>query len=600
MLAVFRKLMYLLDARERRRFRLLVVLVILMGVANMAGVAAIFPLIGVMAEPGLIETNPWLARANALLGFEEPRSFILVMGLAVFVIFTGAIAIRAFTAWALYRFGSYREFSITTRLLRSYMSQPHEWFLGRHSADLTKAVLNEVGQMVNGVLYPSLDLMANTSIVTAMVVLMILVNPFAALLMAAVVGGAYVLIFSRVRKRVALMGERRFESQGLRYRFTQDAMMGAKELKVLGLEQGALDRFDRPAMIYAKAQASSRILAEVPRHLLEGVAFGGMILVLLLLMVSENGNLSQILPVIGIYALAGARMLPAMQLVYRSMSQIRFNASALNSVYDDIKSAETRSLPSGPAPEPLHLRERLALEAVDYSYPNAERTALEALTIEIPAHATVGIVGGTGAGKSTAMDILLGLLPPRGGALTVDGRKVEGEDMLRAWRRSIGYVPQHIFLIDATVRENIAFGLKSEDIDDAAVERAARMAELHDFVVNELPQGYETRVGDRGARLSGGQRQRVGIARALYHDPDVLIMDEATSALDNITERAVIDAVARLGGSKTIVMVAHRLSTVRNCDRIFLLERGAVSAAGTYDELIERSDTFREMALGTS
>jgi ABC-type multidrug transport system fused ATPase/permease subunit len=272
----------------------------------------------------------------------------------------------------------------------------------------------------------------------------------------------------------------------------------------------------------------------------------------------------------------------------------------LDTLHSDVMEGDRAPLlPSG-VPEPLRLHEKLELREVAYAYPNAERPALSGLSLTIPARSSVGIVGGTGAGKTTAMDLLLGLLAPSEGAVSVDGVEIEGDVGRRAWRRSIGYVPQHIFLSDDTVASNIAFGLPVEEIDMVAVERAARMAELHDFVMKELPGGYQTLVGDRGARLSGGQRQRIGIARALYHDPDVLIMDEATSALDNVTERAVIEAMNRLGGDKTVVMVAHRLSTVRDCDLIFLLEHGKVGAQGSFDELLEISPAFRDMARGTN
>jgi ATP-binding cassette, subfamily B, bacterial PglK len=243
----------------------------------------------------------------------------------------------------------------------------------------------------------------------------------------------------------------------------------------------------------------------------------------------------------------------------------------------------------------LRLNRTLVLEGISYAYPAAERQAITGLDLAIAAKSRVGIVGGTGAGKTTAVDIMLGLLEPQQGTLLVDGIPITRENRL-AWQRSIGYVPQQIFLSDDTVAGNIAFGRKPSDIDRAAVERAARTAELHDFVMRELPEGYDTFVGERGVRLSGGQRQRIGIARALYHDPDVLILDEATSALDNLTERAVMDAVHNLGHAKTIVMIAHRLSTVRDCDIIFMLENGRVIASGSYDELLENNRQFRALA----
>jgi ATP-binding cassette, subfamily B, bacterial PglK len=232
---------------------------------------------------------------------------------------------------------------------------------------------------------------------------------------------------------------------------------------------------------------------------------------------------------------------------------------------------------------------------VHYRYPGASRPALQNVSFDVEACTTVGIVGATGSGKTTLVDIVLGLLRPESGVIRVDGEVLEDQSV-RHWQRSLGYVPQQIFLSDDSIAANIAFGLGGKDIDMAAVERAAKVANLHDFVVNELPEGYQTTVGERGVRLSGGQRQRIGIARALYRDPDLLIMDEATSALDNVTERAVMEAVHNLGRQKTIILIAHRLSTVRNCDRIFLLEHSELIASGTYDELVAQNARFRAMA----
>ena len=264
----------------------------------------------------------------------------------------------------------------------------------------------------------------------------------------------------------------------------------------------------------------------------------------------------------------------------------------------EIRLAQEEAVPpSEVRVEPVHLRERLDLVDVHYSYPLAERPALRGLSLSIPARTTVGIVGGTGAGKTTAVDLILGLLELQQGSLEADGVPIDRSN-LRAWQNTIGYVPQAIFLTDDTVAANIAFGLPADRIDQAAVERAARMASLHDFVMEELPQGYATQVGERGVRLSGGQRQRIGIARALYHDPDVLIMDEATSALDNLTERAVMDAVHNLGHAKTIILIAHRLTTVQACDIIFMMERGRLVAQGSYEELLTKSGKFRAMAVG--
>jgi ABC-type multidrug transport system fused ATPase/permease subunit len=296
--------------------------------------------------------------------------------------------------------------------------------------------------------------------------------------------------------------------------------------------------------------------------------------------------------------------MPALQTVYRQVSTLRFSVPTLESLHADIQSLDPVDSQEGlqrdehGKPRRLGLSDRLELRDVHYAYPNADREALRGISLSVDAYTTVGLVGATGSGKTTTVDLILGLLRPSSGALIADGKPIDRSN-IRSWQRSLGYVPQHIFLSDETVAANIAFGIRPADIDHDAVERAARVANLHDFVINELQDGYETRVGERGVRLSGGQRQRIGIARAMYHDPDVLILDEATSALDNVTERAVMDAVHNLGSRKTIILIAHRLSTVRSCDRIFLLEHGQLIADGTYDELVSENEKFRQMATGS-
>jgi ABC-type multidrug transport system fused ATPase/permease subunit len=366
----------------------------------------------------------------------------------------------------------------------------------------------------------------------------------------------------------------------------------------MGLEEGFLSRFRIPARRMSEYQTLGQVLSQLPRYVLEAIAFGGIIALILVLIIRDEGGLVAMLPTLGLVAMAGTRLFPALQKVFHSISSMRFGEPALDALYKDIMEVSPAVSDAArlrkPRP-PMELRDTLALEAASFTYPEAPRPALDAMTLEIPANHTIGIVGGTGAGKTSVVDVILGLLTLQSGALRVDGHAVTDED-IRAWQKNIGYVPQQIFLADDTVSANIAFGTPAEKIDQAAVERAARIAELHDFVTETLPEGYDTRVGERGVKLSGGQRQRIGIARALYHDPGVLILDEATSALDNLTEQAVMEAVHNLGRQKTIIMIAHRLSTVKACDRIFYLEAGRVAQSGTYDELVSESAGFRAMS----
>ncbi len=439
-------------------------------------------------------------------------------------------------------------------------------------------------------------ILAQSVVVLFLVGLLIVVNPMVAFSAAALLGGAYVVIFFLVRRLLLRLGKLRLAASQKRFQIAQEVMGGIKEVKILGLEKTYLSRFQAPSQQVATYMARIQIVGEMPRHLLEAIAFGGMIVLIVILMLQNGGGLAGILPTLGVFAFAGLRMFPAVQQIYYSLTQLRSSAPALDRIHQDIQESTAALPPSREGSDVLLLQKTLQLDAVEYAYPKTTHPVLRGLSLTIPARTTVGIVGGTGAGKTTAVDIMLGLLVPQAGELQVDGVPI-GPDNLRAWQNSIGYVPQQIFLVDDSVAANIALGIPPEELDMAAVERAARMANLHDFVVNELPDGYETFVGERGVRLSGGQRQRIGIARALYHDPDVLILDEATSALDNLTERAVMEAVHNLGHEKTIIMIAHRLSTVRACDTIFLMEKGRLVAQGTYDQLLEENDTFRRMAI---
>jgi ABC-type multidrug transport system fused ATPase/permease subunit len=589
-----RRLLALLDVRERRQFALLFVMILAMGLLDMVGVASILPFLAVLSNRDIVQDNSVLAFVYDTLGFASTDGFLVFLGVVTLAFVVLGQGFKALTLYAVNRFSKMREYTIGARLLAGYLHQPYAWFLNRHSADLGKTVLSEVGGVVGGALVPAARGLAQGAVVISLVALLVVVNPFAAAVTALVVAGSYGLVFTVSRRYLSHIGRERLRANEERFRVAQEAMGGIKDVKLLGLEPSYLARFDAPASRFARYHAAAQAIAETPRFILEAIVFGTMMVLLLVLLARAEGRLEAVLPVIGVYAFAGARLFPALQQLYASITQMRFAGAALDALHTDLMTTSVPKEVASP-PAPLRLRERLVLRDVRYAYPGAERPAIAGLDLAIGANTTVGLVGATGAGKTTAVDVVLGLLEPDGGTLEVDGVGVDAGNR-RAWQRTLGYVPQQIFLTDDSVAANIALGVPRAEIDMAAVERAARIAELHDFVVRELPQGYATAIGERGVRLSGGQRQRIGIARALYHDPDVLILDEATSALDNRTERAVMDAVHNLGHAKTIVMIAHRLSTVRDCDAIFMLEQGRCVAAGTYDELLDRSRSFRELA----
>ena len=592
MRAAFADLWALLAPRERRRFLLLIAMTCAAGLLDALGIASLLPFLALVANPELTETNAVLARLSGALGDPAPNDLLAVVGLLVLLAVTIGLAARATAFYALTRFVRMRELTLGRRLLHRYLSRPYAWFLGRHSADLGKTLLSEVQQVVAGPFDAAIRLIAQGVVALFIVAVLVAIDPAAALGAGVAVGGAYLLVSRLLLAQMPRLGRERIRANRERFQVTHEALGGIKDVKILDLERRYLARFVEPASRLARIQARAQITAEMPRYLLEGVAFAAMILFVVWLLRGSDGSLATALPTLGAFAFAGVRLFPALQEIFKAATRLRFGAPALASLREELEGPVRR--PPGPEDgPPLPLRDRLVVEDVTFRYPGADRPSLIELSLEVEARTAIGIVGSTGAGKSTLVDLILGLLEPDEGTLSADGVALAG-DALRRWRRSIGYVPQTIFLTDDTIAGNIAFGQTEREIDMGRVAEAARQAQL-DEVVAALPGGLLTPVGERGARLSGGQRQRIGIARALYRQPPVLVLDEATSALDTLTERALMRTIGGLAGEKTVIMIAHRLSSVRHADRIFLLEGGRLAAAGRYGELVERSAAFRRL-----
>ena len=597
MIEMYRKLFSLLDRRERKQFYIVCAMILVMGLFDMAGVAVILPFLRVVTDPSIIESSTRLSGIYDWLAPSSMQNFLIFLGAIVLVVLLISLLVKVATMYAVARFSQMRKYHLSSRLLEGYLRQPSVWFLERHSSQLTKTVMQEVDRVVGSAMVPAMRIIAQMTTVSFMLLLLLLIEPKVAISVGLVLAGLYMVIFGTVRKTLSRVGETLVEVNSQRFRVISEVIGGVKEVKLAGIERDYMKRFRKPTLTHAKTLMIEQLAVEMPRYLLEALLFGGMVILVLALLIANNGNISEIIPVLGLFAVAGLRMLPAVQLVYHSLSAMRVGRAVLDVIHRDLHllGRTGSDLPEEGGRVPLKLTDKLVLDDVKYAYPNMERAAIDGMNMTIAANTTVGIVGGTGAGKTTTVDVMLGLLRPDSGQMTADGVAITAEN-IRAWQDNVGYVPQQIFLTDDTVAANIAFGVPEAKRDQAKVERAAKIASLHDFVMSELPDGYSTWVGERGVRLSGGQRQRIGIARALYHDPDILILDEATSALDNITERAVMDAVSNLGHAKTIIMIAHRLTTVQQCDTIFLLENGRVSASGRYDELVEKNTVFRSMA----
>lgn len=596
--AILRQVWQLLDRRERRMALGVLGLLMVGALSSAVMVVSVLPFLTVLANPAVIDEIATFAWMRKHSGLADDYEFIVMLGIGTVLVIVLTNAVQMLKTYVLTRFTLMRIHSVALRLLTAYLRQPYEFFLSRHSGEMTKGVLSEAAEVVTGFLRPLGDLLAALLTTVAIVGTLIWVEPRVALVGMLTVGGIYVIVYALTQAYLKQIGRLRVVANGQRFRLAGEALGGIKDVKILGSEKSYVERFKRPSKEFARTQVVANVIAQLPRYAIQTVLFGGIVLLCLILIDRESmaggGGIGAMLPLLGTFALGGQKLMPEVQTVFSSMAKLRFGAAAVESAYTDLQSAEnTPSLPSGPA-VPLGLRKAIAFEGVGYSYPQAEGAGLRDVTLAISRGERIGVVGSTGAGKSTFADLVLGLLRVQQGAIVIDGNQLS-DDNLRSWQASVGYVPQEIFLTDSSVAENIAFGRALEAIDHARVEAAACLAQIDTFIRTELPKGYETAVGERGVRLSGGQRQRIGIARALYHDADLIVFDEATSALDNLTEREVMAAINALPGDKTVLMVAHRLSTVQRCDRILVLDKGQVAGFGDWDTLLRGCATFRRL-----
>jgi ABC-type multidrug transport system fused ATPase/permease subunit len=599
---LIRQLLDLLTAEERREGLVLLLTMVLVAAVETAGIATIMPFMAVVSSPELIQTNSWLKALYEGMAFDSQTAFLRFLGIIVVIFLFLSTLLKAGNNWLVLRFDNKINYVLARRLLAQYMSRPYEFFLNRNTAELGKNILTEARNVVIGVVSPIGELVSRGLIALAIMALLIAVDPIVAVAIAGVLGGAYALVYLIARSKLHVIGLQQVEANAEKYKAADEALSGIKELKVLGREHTFLERFSRFAKIHARNNVASGLISDMPRHALEVIAFGGILLVVLYLL-GRNEQQETMVPLLALYAFAGYRLLPALQQIFAAFALLRRSVAALDVLHRDLTpepgetiSAEQR-LARRTQLSALPLNEQLELRNLSFRYAGAPEPAIQDLNLSIRANTSVGLVGPSGCGKTTTVDMILGLLVPASGDMRADGVPITAEN-LAAWQRNVGYIPQQIYISDDTVTRNIAFGIPDDEVDMDAVRNAARIAKLSEFVEREMPQGYDTVIGERGARLSGGQRQRIGIARALYQDPAILIMDEATSALDGITEEGVMDAVQELSRKKTLIIIAHRLTTVRDCDVIYLLDHGKVAMRGSYDELKRESLWFRSAAGG--
>lgn len=575
MRSVFRVLneaLSILTKKERKKLAILTLIVMGMSLFELVGVVSILPFMSVATNPDVIETNSTLNFFYNYFNFQSTNRFLVALGVLSITALVIGNGFRALSNFLLIRFAHMQNYALSKRILESYLSMPYEYFLSQNSSNLTRNVINEVQQVVTQFFIPFFRAIGRLFAASFIIIFLIVIDPLLALVTSFTLGGAYVVIYKLLKNKIEKMGKERVQMNKRRVRIVSEASGGIKEIKLMNKENVYLDEFARPSIQFARAQSFSAVISELPRHLLEVIAFGG-ILAISIYLIGTRAHYSEALTITSLYAFAGYKLMPALQEIFNAATKIKFSLPTLREVKKNIK--EEIFLTQPQSKEHLSFEDTVELKNIHFSYKGSKTQALNGVSFSVKANTTVGVIGATGSGKTTLIDVILGLLKPSMGEIFIDGKKLDRSN-LAAWQANIGYVPQFIYLTDDTVAANIAFGVKAEDRDDEKIKEVSRLAQISGFIETQMPKGYETVVGERGIRLSGGQRQRIGIARALYHNPSLLVFDEATSALDSQTESEVMKAIESLSGQKTIIMIAHRLSTLKSCDVIIELDRGAV------------------------
>ncbi len=588
-MTTLRKMMRLIGRQDRLRLVVLIPLALVVSAVEVIGAGLVYSLLGLAtgASDGL--TVPLLGDLTTMFDVGSDRVLAGLAG-ALALFFVVKAAVKVGQTYVQTRIVHRMAARMSTKLMVGYLSMPYSFHLRRSSSDLIRNTNQAVEEAFKEVVKPWLKLVAEGVLIVGMLVLLVSVSPLATGLAVLVLGGAAVMLLVVIQPRLKRLGVRQHRLNKDTLATLQQSFHGIRDLKILGGEKAFGRRYGRDRSQVARVNYLKSTINELPTTVVE-LALLGFILLFFAVTVMVGEGTPETLTVLGLFAYVGQRLQSSVQKIISAFNHLKFGAAPIDDLHADFLAVEASA--NRDLPPPLPFEREIRLRDVSFRYEGAAGEALDGISLEIRRGEVLGICGPTGGGKTTLVDVITGLLAPTKGLVTIDGADLQSHT--RAWQRNLGVVPQMVFLMDASLRENIALAEPSDRIDEEALQEAVDLAQLREFV-SSLPDGLDTIVGERGVRVSGGQRQRVAIARALYRRPGVLVFDEGTSALDNATEREVMAALARLRGDHTILLIAHRLSTVRNADRIVLLQDGAISALGTYDELLMTSPEFASLA----
>lgn len=561
-MSLARKLFYLVDRGARDRLLIVVVMCSIGAGLEGFGLGLLVPFITLIGDPSIAQSSRWLAWLARFSGSTSHYQLVVWSGFALLTTHVAKNAYLALMYYVEYRFLYRSEAAVGQRLFGAYLHSPYLFQLRRDPSEMLKNIRVEVPLIFNQVMIPFFTVVSEMMVGLVVVGLLVVIEPGPALMAVGLLGGVTAVFYRGIRKKIGALGQREQRYRTEMFQWINRGLAGFKEITVLGRQRFFADSFAKNSIDCARAVTIFQATAQVPRLFIETIAIAAVMLIVGMIL-AQGRRLDGVLPILALFAAATFRLIPSLSRIVHAFSIIRYYKPAISVVYDDLRALEAqRGTAPSPAEERVRFERAIELRNVSYAYPGAE-PVLRDLSLTIPKGRSVALAGSSGAGKTTVADLIIGLLRPTSGEVTVDGRRLDGR--IASWQRQIGYVPQHIYLSDDTVRRNVAFGVSDDRIDDARVWSVLAQAQLAELV-ESFPDGLDTRVGERGARLSGGQRQRLGIARALYHGPELLVMDEATSALDDETEAAVTAAIERLKGTMTLVVIAHRASTLTKCD----------------------------------
>jgi ABC-type multidrug transport system fused ATPase/permease subunit len=576
MVTSFKELFGLLSPSQKRQFLVLQFLMILAGIIELFSITSIVPFIGAAADPEILSKNPYVNFLYNALGFTSLKYFLLFSGGLFLAMIVLTNAVQILTLFFLNRYATRIGADFAQSLNRYYLYQPLLYHLANNSSRLTNNVIIECDRVGREMVSPFLRLNARLFSIFILAVFFVALNPWVAVLSLVVLGLAYLVVFRLARRKIGDSGIIISLRNQIRFKLLHESYDGIRDIKLTHTESVYEQDFALHTTTVARAAANNLVLGQAPYYFIEAIAFSGIVAIALYFM-SSTAGIGDSLTMLGLYGMIGFRLIPTFQRSYHAVAEIKGAIPAFNGIKNDLSRAIAWEKPNTSAVRIKPVRD-ISLENVSFTYPDRSGYALQDVNLTIPVNALTVITGRSGAGKSTLIDIMLGLLSPDSGTFKVDGTAIDCNNVV-AWQKSIGYVPQQIHISDTTLMENIAFGVPRGEIDQKKLKSACELACI-DSLEHELPDGYMTTLGEQGRQLSGGQRQRVGIARALYHDPDVLILDEATSALDATTEEFVMRSLQDISRSKIVIFISHRTKIADIADFVLNISGGAVQLEG--------------------